>query len=593
MTAVLLTQWARLLIDSFVQSGVRDAVVSPGSRSTPLTWAALQHSGLRCHSAIDERSAGFYALGQAKMTGRPSLLIATSGSACAHYQPAMVEARYAGVPLVALSADRPPELQYRSAPQTIDQHGVFGSMPRRTFDLGTPEWEFARFRALQATVAQAVCASLEPEPGPVHVNAPARKPLAPAQAHSAEELALECRVDELIEQGPTRWFSAPPAVSPECIAEVAAEVRTAERGLIVCGALPAWRADAPTSVLDLARATGFPVLAEVPSQLILGVTDPSVCAGVDTWLRASRFDVQAPDFVLELGAPLTSQAWATAQTEFTAATRRHLVASHAWPDLAASARWLHRGDPASFCDRLVGVLATATPATETLVARRHWAEHCRGLSVRSERVMREVLEALPFGEAHAVQQICATLPQGSRFMIGNSLPVRAIDAFALPRNEQVITIAQRGANGIDGLISGASGVASASSVPTTLLLGDVSFAHDVGGLMLARVQSSALAVVVIDNGGGRIFEQLPMGLLENAPDWQRDFWLTPPKLDLAHLAAAYGVGYHRASNPTELTRAMQTAYAEPQTTLIHVQVPPRSYQDAQRVLRERVSAGAG
>lgn len=589
MSAVLLTQWARLLIDSFVQSGVREAVISPGSRSTPLTWAALEHPKLRCHSVIDERCAAFFALGQAKATGQPSLLIATSGSACAHYQPALVEARYAGVPLLVLTADRPPELLYRAAPQTIDQHGVFGSTPRAAFDLGVPEWEAARFRALQATVAQAVRSSRDPEPGPVHLNAPARKPLAPAAAATAAEQALQRRVAELIELGPTRWFSAASAVSLEGVAAVAEEIKAAQRGLIVCGALPAWQTGAPSSILGLARVTGFPVLGELPSQLIVGTTDTNVCAGIDNWLRTAEFDSEPPDLVLELGAPLTGQAWSTVQMAFGGTTRRHLVATHAWPDVPASARTLHRGDPALFCDRLSSLIAAQQPSPETVAERRRWAERCRYLSANAQRLMREVLESLPFGEPHAVQQICANLPQGSRFIVGNSLPVRAVDAFALPKMLHVKTIVQRGANGIDGLVSGASGVASVGNEPTTLLLGDVSFAHDVGGLLLARAQSSPLLVVVIDNGGGRIFEQLPMGLLETAPATQRDFWLTPPRLDLAHLAAAYGIGYRRVQEASELSRAMQDGYANPSASLIHVEVAAESYQEAQEQLRQRLS----
>src|SRR5688572_20290261 len=156
MSAVLLTQWARLLIDALVKSGVKDAVISPGSRSTPFTWAALKHPGLACVSAIDERSAAFFALGQAKLTGRPSLLIATSGSAMAHYCPAFVEASYSHTSLVALTADRPVELQHRAAPQTIAQPGLFGSLVRGSFDLGAPSPMPAQLLALASTVAQAV-----------------------------------------------------------------------------------------------------------------------------------------------------------------------------------------------------------------------------------------------------------------------------------------------------------------------------------------------------------------------------------------------------------------------------------------------------
>src|SRR6187549_3099331 len=238
MSAVLLTQWARLLMHTLRASGVRDVVVSPGSRSTPFTWAALKQPGFVCHSALDERSAAFFALGQAKLTGRPSLLIATSGSALAHYCPAFVEASYSFTPLLALTADRPVELQHRAAPQTIDQAGLFGRLVRGAFDLGAPGASALELGALVATLAQAVRLAHGPLPGPVHLNAPARKPLEPVSATDALGAEIEAAVSALIARGPTRFGSQPTDGDAASVDVVALDLAQAERGLIVCGALP-------------------------------------------------------------------------------------------------------------------------------------------------------------------------------------------------------------------------------------------------------------------------------------------------------------------------------------------------------------------
>src|SRR5690606_6048843 len=270
MSAVLLTEWARLLIDSLVQSGIGHAVISPGSRSTPYAYAALEHPRLVCHSVIDERSAGFFALGQARVTGIPSVLICTSGTAPAHYFPAVVEAAYAHVPLVVLSADRPVSLHYRAAPQTIDQHGLYGKHARGSFDLGLPSDRLEALSALQATVAMAVRLSQAPVPGAVQLNAPADKPLEPARPMSEQDRALKAQVDQLIGRGPTRFAKTEAGVSEAGMAAFIADVETAEHGLIVCGALPAANPAAAASVLEFAELTGFPVLAEAQSQLLLG-----------------------------------------------------------------------------------------------------------------------------------------------------------------------------------------------------------------------------------------------------------------------------------------------------------------------------------
>jgi len=580
MSQVLLTQWARLLVDTLVQSGVRDAVISPGSRSTPFTWAALKHPGLTCHSAIDERSAAFFALGQAKLTGRPSLLIATSGSAMAHYCPALVEASYSFTPLLALTADRPVELQHRAAPHTIDQAGLFGGLVRGAFDLGAPGASAQELSALTATLAQAVRLAAGPLPGAVHLNAPAQKPLEPLAATDAAGAELEARVSALIARGPTRFGSEPAGVDAASLDAVVRDLAQAERGLIVCGALPPGHARAAAALLELARATGLPLIAEVPSQLVLGDVAAPVAPAIGSLFTLAGLRSSEPDFVLQFGPPLTSQAWFTLEAGLSGA-RRHVVARYGWPDVAASASWLHAGEPGAFAARLSERVALEPPPAGAIAeARAAWSARFAQARSRLAELQHEVLTALPFGEAHAVRQVVNELPSGSLLVLGNSLPLRAADAFTSARVAQVTTLVQRGANGIDGLVSGAAGVASAGARPTTLILGDVSFAHDVGGLLLARGVSVPLAIVVIDNAGGRIFDTLPLGAASTASEAELAFWRTPPALALDALALGYGVRYRLAENADELAAALRAAHTAPGATLVHVRVSPTSYREA-------------
>ncbi len=580
MAAVLLTGWARLLIDSLVQSGVQDAVISPGSRSTPFTWAALQHRQLTCHSVIDERSAAFFALGHARYCQRPVLLICTSGSAPAHYFPAIVEACYSGIPLIVLSADRPIELLYRAAPQTIEQVELYGKYVRKCFDLGEPSPSASALSGLQAVAAQAVSRASAPDAGPVHLNARAHKPLAPILARTREDEELASAIDALIERGPTRFSASDLAISAQALDALTKGAGEAERGLIVCGALSALDSAATARVLELAEVSGFPVLAEAPSQLVFDRSSRRVCTHFDAYLRARPFVESKPDLVIELGQPLTSSGWLAYQ-QFVEGSARHVVAPRGWPDVCARARWLHAAEVGPTAARLTERL-TALPnlPTETQRARAKWFETWWQADARTARMTEQTLAELPFGEAHAVREVCDRLPEGSLLVLGNSLPIRAVDAFARKRARGIKTLVQRGTNGIDGLVSGAAGSARSSGLPTTLLIGDVSLAHDIGGLALCRSCSVPLVIVVLDNAGGRIFDELPWGDAIQATERERAFWLTPPALDWAALARGYGLAYRSATTASELAESLSLAYARAGATLICVEVAPDSYHQA-------------
>lgn len=593
----LQTEWARLLLASLRQAGVRDVVVSPGGRSTPFTWAALSDSGLRCRTLIDERAAAFFAVGHARITGDPVLLICTSGSAAANYYPAVVEASEAGVPVVVLTADRGLELQHAAAPQTIDQPGLFGRYTRAAFDLGAPDGHPRMLRAVQRLAAQAVLAARSPLPGPVQLNARARKPLGPEQAADAGGERLRAEVDALIARDITAGHAADSGPGPAGLARLAEACRAARRGLIVCGPQPPTEAADAADIAALARATGFAVVAEPASQqrFANGVDPDRWIDGFALLLTGPAFrNAHEPDLVLQIGRPPTATEWGDYLDRWPD-TPRHIIAARGWPDPWSTATAVVRG-PIGLAVR---ALTSAVGDQDTVAgqqarsAQGAWAERNAWLARlrHANRVAWATVDralAVGFSEGAAVRAVVDAVPDGGVLALGNSLPIREAETFVPAARRAVTVWAQRGANGIDGLVSGAAGAAAAAGRPTTLLLGDVSLAHDIGGLAVAR-DAGALSIVVLNNRGGRIFERLPMAeRLEGQAEF--DAWLTPPALDLAAAAAAFGIHYARAADRAELDAALLDLTHDPGARLIEVVIPDGGTTHHQRELVRRLEA---
>jgi 2-succinyl-5-enolpyruvyl-6-hydroxy-3-cyclohexene-1-carboxylate synthase len=568
----LLTQWSRLLLGKLVRAGVTQAVISPGSRSTPFVWAALHTPGLACHSVVDERAAAFYALGMARLTGRPPLLLCTSGSAGAHYFPAVIEAAQARLPMVVLTADRPFELQDASAAQTIDQTRLYGPFARRSYELGQPDPSPSALAGLCRLAEQAVFHSLHPEPGAVHLNVRARKPLEPIGG----DTALNARVDELLAQ-PPRLSSSPTAhADPAAIARLAAACREATRGLIVLG--PSAPSTLP-SLAALVEATGFSVLCEATSQLRFGsrgsVPRDRLIDGFDPLLRSPDLLARlCPELVLHFGPPSTSSALESLLSS--GRVREHVVARHGFPDPGNRAESVTLGDLDDTARRLAQALVEP-PNTDHSAERAAFASRwARANAAVWSAVERIAGRSEGLREGSAVRTVIESLPSGALLTLGNSLPVRDVDQF-VPAAERGLTLLhQRGANGIDGLLSGAAGAALLHSGPSALLIGDVSFLHDLGGLDLVRRARHPLVVVVIDNAGGRIFDQLPVARHFSEDSAVREFWTTERSYDLEHAAKLFGLAYAAPADAGELSRALAAALSRPSATLIQVRVVPDS-----------------
>ena len=526
---------ATALVDALAVGGVRHACLSPGSRSTPLALALARDDRIAVHVHLDERSAGFFAVGLAKASGEPVAVACTSGTATAEYLPAVVEASQSRTPLLVLTADRPPRVRGTGANQTIDQRELYGSYARAFLELPVPAGAEQAPRWAE-TGARALVSARAPLAGPVHVNCPFDEPLVP-EAGAIATVPAPALFDDTVAEDDDD--------SVEAVRAFATEYAGA-RGLLTIGSL-----QPPTTLalLSLGGVLGWPVLAEPLSGLRLdaGGAGRSLAAGQfllgdDAWLDAHR-----PEIVVQAGATPTTRV-----TQRLAAAVGHLVVldrDHLDPDPAGHAERRFSVDPERFA-------AAAWDGRETIKASEpRWADEWREADLVAHAAIDRALDgwAEPF-EGRVARDLAAFLPHGATLVIGNSTPVRDLDAFMAPRRPPRIwaatdllrVIGNRGASGIDGLVSTTLGVAAADDRPTVALLGDLSFLYDAGALLWSSRLGVDAVLVVVSNGGGQIFAMLDQASL---PELE-DLFVTPHPASIAAVCAAAGVG-HRPDRPSD------------------------------------------
>lgn len=578
MTSAVQTLWAELCVGTLADVGVKTCVISPGSRSTPLVAALVGDGRFELPTVIDERSAAFFALGVARATGTTAAMVCTSGSAPAHYLPAIIEASESGVPLLAITADRPPELQHTGASQTIDQIKLYGGFVREAFDLGAPVGSAAALRAVRRTTLQAVARTRGPHPGPVQLEVPLRKPLEPSQPQTDDDRELAAVVADL-RRSPVSAAAPRLAADPAAIAALADAIAAEPRGVIVAGAMP------PTfvgdTVLALAARAGYPVLAEASSGLRRrSVRDVVFVDHFDLALSpapAGRSPELAgappPGLVIRIGAEPVAAGWAT---EPFAGAAHWMLCDYAWRDPASSARGVVVGDIAATCAALCERLPTEGRRSST------FSNQWSAISPRTASAMARALDGHPGSETAVMRAALAALPEGAIVQVGNSLPIRVIDHVWTGGNH--VVVAQRGAAGIDGMIASAAG-ATFRGAPVLLIVGDVSFAHDLGGLLAAREAKTPLAILVIDNGGGRIFNGMPIARVTPHDAFGR-YFATPPGIDPAAVASALGLRAATAATPADVTAAVVAAFGGRSPMIIHAPVTPTGAHDVRRTALE-------
>jgi 2-succinyl-5-enolpyruvyl-6-hydroxy-3-cyclohexene-1-carboxylate synthase len=513
------TSFATTLVDEWARAGVRCAVVAPGSRNTPLSLALLRDERMDVEIVLDERSAAFRALGLAMASAQPVVLGCTSGTAAANFHPAVVEAHHGHVPLIVCTADRPPELRDCGAGQTIDQANLYGSSVRWFHDPGPPISEPEQWRAL---ACRAVDAALGSPPGPVHLNLPFREPLIPTGAPLVDAPG---RADgepwARASRGESRLGDAD-------VARLADLVRAHPHGVVIAG----WGATVEAETATrFAAAAGWPLLADPISQLRApgSISTYEALLRDDTFARAHR-----PDLVLRVGAPLTSK---TAGAWLDAAIPQVLLDPHrAWLDPQRAAAEHVVADADATLVALTKALGSA-PETPWLAAWHDAEQRARGAIDAELDAGTEPIEG------RIARDVAAAIPDGGALVVASSLPVRALEWCMTPRRALRV-FANRGANGIDGFVSTAVGIAGANpGAPTVALCGDLCFLHDSNGL-LGVDRDLDLTFVVLDNDGGGIFSYLPQ---HDLPEFEALF-ATPHGLDLLAVAQAYGVPAARSTS---------------------------------------------
>ena len=563
----------RAFVDELARCGMRHACTSPGSRSTPLVLTLAREPRLGTSSHLDERCSAFFALGQAKASGRPVAVACTSGTAAANFAPAVIEAHEARVPLLVLTADRPPELREVGAGQTIDQLKLYGSATKWFFDVddhpATPE----RMRWLRMLACRAYWTALAGRPGPVHLNFALREPLVLDGPLPATEPGGGGRTDG------RPWLQRPAGVAA-ATAEVAADLgrrlAAARRPVLVAGRHER-DPELAGALAAFAERADVVLLADPLSGARRG---PAAVAHYDALLRDDAFAARhAPDLVLRVGDLPTSKplrAWLRAAS---GALQVAFDPEAAWQDPAGDVDLMLHADARVV---LAQVERSAPPS------RRDWTESWREADRRAGAAIHEVLDADGLSEPRVAAELGAWLPAGCSLVVASSMPVRDVETFFPSRADAGLRVlSNRGANGIDGTVSTAFGVAAATDGPCVLLTGDVSLAYDVGGLLAARRNDVALIIVLLDNDGGGIFNFLAVA--REGRDFERHI-ATPHGLDFAHAAALYGCDHRRVQDAGQLRRAVEAAIAGRATTLIEVTTDRGANVALHRRVWERVAA---
>jgi len=537
-------------------SGVRHAVIAPGSRSTPLTLAFTAPGlSIKPWLQLDERSAGYFALGIARQLGEPVALVCSSGTAAANFLPAVVEARLSRVPLLVLTADRPPELRDRGASQTIDQANLFGVHAKWFVDMPVAADDLLIERQARSTAARAAALATESPAGPVHLNFPFREPLLDADTVSLASPTI---------RSSGAFTAARLAPHGEVVRRLAVAFG-GRRGLVIAG--PESRGLPVDAIATLAAALGWPIVADPLSGFRAGEHEQLlVIERVDTLAREPEFTSRAaPEVVLRFGSQPTSKpfnVWLAAIDGLRQFVVDDAAAGAAgWRDPDAIEGASIRADAELLCGALVAELGADGAVGAA------WRELWLASNEVASTALAEAIAALdvPF-EGRAALDLAAALPKDATLVVGNSMPIRDIDSF-FPRLERSVRIVgTRGAAGIDGIVSTAAGAAAVSAEPVVLLIGDLSFFHDQNGLWPVHRHGLNLTVLLVNNDGGGIFEFLPQR--ELAPERFEEWFGTPHGLDLSHIARLYG-GRHIVVE-RDTAEALRAAIATPGLDVIEL-----------------------
>jgi 2-succinyl-5-enolpyruvyl-6-hydroxy-3-cyclohexene-1-carboxylate synthase len=555
--------YVNAFVDELQRAGIRHVVICPGSRSTPLALAIAEQPALRIWMHVDERSAAFFGLGMAKQLGRPVALLCTSGTAAANFLPAIVEAKISHVPLLVLTADRPPELRDCGASQSIDQYRIYGTHVKWFAEVALAEATHHALRYIRTLANRATALTLAIPAGPVHLNFPFREPLTPAADVNLPWSAQQGGHDHVAWQGRlgnesyVRVGDAAQTFAPKALMEyVVEQVDDAPDGLIIVGPLDNPALTEP--LITLAQRLGYPILADPLSQLRCGPHDHSlILTAYDVLLHCTSFtQTMRPHFILRFGAMPTSKQLLLYLQLYGDCPQVVIDGQSGWEEPTQLADMLIHVDPVAFCDDFLRMLNDSVDRDAVDEGPSRWLrtwQQCDQLAREALHV--KLAEFEPLCEGRVFSELANLLPDGANLFVGNSMPVRDLDSFFWGSQHNVHILGNRGVSGIDGVISTALGISATSSKdePTVLVIGDLSFFHDLNGLLAARLHQLNLTIVLVNNDGGGIFSFLPQAAY---PQHFEQLFGTPTGLDFRPVVQMYGGQFRRIATWQEFREAM-------------------------------------
>ncbi|MDQ0220256.1 2-succinyl-5-enolpyruvyl-6-hydroxy-3-cyclohexene-1-carboxylic-acid synthase [Peribacillus cavernae] len=538
-----ITAYIASFVDELARNNIKHVVVSPGSRSTPLALVLAEHPDITIHLNIDERSAAFFALGLAKALHEPVAMVCTSGTATANYYPAIIEAYYSRVPLLVLTADRPHELRDVGAPQAIDQIHLYGKHVKWFVEMAIPEHTEEMIRYARTIGARALATAAKEPAGPVHLNFPLREPLVPLM-----ETVKNYRINEKAQSSAAAVEGGELILASMQLQAMAETLSESKRGIIICGELR--NDEMKTAIISLAEKLSFPILADPLSQLRSGSPGgENIIDCYDTFLRgenASR--LFNPDLVLRFGAVPVSKALLLYLKKHR--NTRHLVVDGGagWREPAGLVTDMIYSNEIFFCNSIGEHIEQREKSS--------WLGRWRQVNDATKNALESIRDEEELSEGKLFILLQDLMPNKSHLFVGNSMPIRDLDTFFFSNNKEIRTFANRGANGIDGVVSTALGVSTVLD-NTVLVIGDLSFFHDMNGLMAAKLQQTNITILLINNDGGGIFSFLPQA---SEKDYFETLFGTPHGLDFSHAVALYGGKYTKVCSWDEFKEAFTNSF---------------------------------
>lgn len=568
--------WTETFVEELARCGVQHVVIAPGSRSTPLVIAFAQHGGFTIHSLIDERSAAFFALGIGLRTGVPAALVCSSGTATANFYPAVIEGHYSHVPLLVLTADRPHELRDSGANQTVNQINLYGDHVLWFVDVALPESNPSgvMLRSLRTLACRAVATATGIESGPVHLNFPFRKPLEPIPVDTDNTAGISPRPS-----GAPFTYVSHGEMSPSLsqLSKLTMLISQSRRPLMIAGPRASAMPDnALVAIIkQFCDQTHIPLFADPLSNL--RYADSGALSAYDLFFTPEVY-ANPPDLVILLGGMPASKAL---EDFFVKTDLENVVL------LTPDGRWT---DPYHRLTHVihtnVGAMLASVSDTRITVASRDWFDRLTMLDSMARQALNENLP-LHWFDGAVVAATTAALPDGGQLFIGNSLPVRHLEQFALSSDKTVRVFCNRGASGIDGTVSTAFGIAANQDAPTVFITGDLAFYHDMNGLLAAKRTGAKLVIVVVNNDGGGIFRRLP--IVDFEPTFT-DLFLTPHGLDFSHAAQMYGLSYQLAGSESSLVAALGAAIEGDGSAIIEIRTDGVKDVEQRKSLLEAVQS---